>query len=317
MKKLSLIMASALALCTAGMALAGCGEGGEKTLTLEDGNVYVGQVKDGVPNGTGTLTDYLGSEWKGNFVDGKLEGYGTYLGYDLTEYEGFFKNGLFEGYGHRIAANGDNFTGMFSGGKANGVGRMEYTTMCIYEGGWKNDYMDGMGWMTWPVGDIYFGQWIEGQPAGFGCKLFYATDVGSVKDNYETYNIYVGGMDNNQMDGWGIMKFYTAGIYMGKWEKGIRNDDNGIYYFEEKAGLREVKFIGAFSKSKNNGWIWGEGTMYYNDGTSKTGTWEGTTCTSEHPLTGHVDPAALAAERASVNAQIVSNEYYAGAINAG
>ncbi len=317
MKKLSLIMASVLAVCTAGMCLAGCGGAGgakEQTLTLDNGNEYVGQVENGLPNGAGTMTDYLGSEWKGTFVDGVLQGYGTYIGFDLTEYEGFFKDGKFEGLGHRVSANGDDYTGQFVDGKANGVGRMEYTSMCVYEGGFKDDRMDGMGWMTWPVNDIYFGQWKNGDPEGFGCKLFYATDVGSVKDDYKTYNIYVGNMKKNQMDGWGIMKFYTAGIYMGNWDNGVRDDTNGIYYFEE--GLKEVKFIGSFSKSKNNGWIWGEGTMYYNDGTSVTGTWNGTTCTNKTG-TGAVSPAALAAERNSVNAQIVSSEYYAGAINAG
>lgn len=278
-----------LAILTAGVAALGiasltaCNEGGteaggDKTVTLDDGSVYVGQVTDGVPNGYGTLTDAIGSEWKGNFVDGKLQGYGTYYGYDLVEYEGMFKDGLFDGLGHRIDSNGNDWKGAFVAGKAEGFGRIEWSTGCYYEGGWHNGNMHGIGWMTWPVGDAYFGEWTNGNPEGFGCKLFYDAAVASCKKgDYTTYNKYVGEMVNGFPEGKGIMYFQgSGGIYYGGWDKGDRDDDNAVYYFEP--GINEVKFEGAFSKAKNAGWIWGEGTMWYSDGRVVTGVWEGTKC---------------------------------------
>lgn len=303
-------LAIGLASCLAGgmcLGLAACGGDKEETLKIDDEHTYVGIVKDGVPNGQGTLTDMLGSEWKGNFVNGKLEGLGTYVGYDLAEYEGFFEGGEFNGYGHLSAANGDEFWGMFKGGKRNGVGRMEYTTACVYEGGWVDGFMQGMGWMTWPVGDVYFGEWNKGDPSGFGCKLFYDAALSScVKGDLSTYNIYVGNMEKNFMNGWGIMRFSEKGaIYSGNWDNGIRDDDDGIYYFEE--GTAELKFVGGFSKAKNGGWIWGQGTMYYKDGRTVTGVWEGTKCVEVTSETGGTDTAALAAEAKAVRSSLMAN----------
>jgi hypothetical protein len=283
MKKKLAAISAVLAVSMFGtLALAGCGDK-QKTLQLEDGSTYVGYVKDGAPEGEGTLTNTMGSEWKGNFVGGKLQGLGTYYSYDGDEYEGFFKDGVFSGYGHMTSVNGDEFWGMFENGKRNGVGRMEYTTACVYEGGWQNNYMHGMGWMTWPVGDVYFGEWNNGDPTGMGCKLFYDAAF-SKKGDYTTYNMYTGKMVKNLMEGWGIMYFAeTGGIYVGNWEGGIRSDAHATYYFESAAN--EVKFEGAFSKEKNNGWIWGEGTMWYADGRVVTGVWEGTQCVEEKSVT--------------------------------
>lgn len=306
------IIAAALALSFGAMfALAGCGDG-TQTITLEDGSTYVGQATDGVPDGTGTLTDFLGSQWTGTFVEGKISGYGTYTGYDFTEYDGFFENGLFSGMGHMSAANGDEYWGMFENGKKNGVGRMEYTTACVYEGGWVDDFMQGMGWMTWPVGDMYFGQWELGNPQGVGCKLFYDAAF-SVKDDLYTYNMYVGGMKNNLMNGWGIMYFAeTGGIYAGDWEDGIRNDEHGVYYFE--SGIEFVKFEGAFSKDKNSGWIWGEGTMWYADGRVVTGVWENTDCVQIYEE-GNTDPSDPAGEAETAKADFFANELVQGAMS--
>ena len=249
-----------------------------QTLQLDGGYTYVGEVENGQPNGQGTLTDELGSEWKGTFVGGKLNGYGTYIGYDLVEYEGTFKDGKFDGMGVENYANGDVYMGEFKEGIPEGVGRMEFTTGCFYEGGWKNGNMEGLGWMTWPVGDAYFGEWEGGVPKGFGCKIFFDPSIASCrKGDYTTYNKYVGEMVNNLPNGMGIMFFQASGgIFYGNFENGIRNDNHGVYYFEK--GVEFVKFEGSFSAQMNNGWIWGEGTMWYSDGTVVTGTWEGTEC---------------------------------------
>lgn len=279
----------------------------EQKIELEDGSTYVGEVVDGVPNGQGTLTDMVGSEWTGTFVNGKLNGYGKYVGYDFTEYEGMFKDGLFDGVGHMVDVNGNDFKGTFTAGKADGVIRIEWTTGCYYEGGAKNGLMDGMGWMTWPVGDAYFGEWVNGNPNGFGCKVYYDSSIAScVKGDYTTYNKYVGEITNNMPDGYGIMYFQgSGGIYIGNWDDGTRDDQNGIYYFEP--GIEFVKFEGAFSKSMNGGWIWGEGTMWYSDGRVVTGTWESTTCVQEKS-TGTAETSLIINEAEAAAQSVLNNE---------
>lgn len=287
------------------VAVLSCACSNEKTITLDDGSTYVGEVENGVPNGHGVLTSELGSTYEGNFVDGKLQGWGTYVGFDYTEYEGQFVDGEFEGLGHIIFSNGDEYWGQFVDGIRSGVGRQQYTTACDYEGGWVDDYMEGMGWMTWPCGDVYFGQWYRGDPSGFGCKVFYDPAF-SVKGEYTTYNIYVGNMEKNLMDGWGIMRFgESGGIYMGNWDAGIRDDTNGIYFFEE--GSTCMKFTGSFSATSNSGWIWGEGTMYYADGLAITGLWEGTTLVEEYSRS-YFEPESVDAERAAAADQVLENE---------
>jgi len=289
----------------AAFAALSCACSNEKTITLDDGSTYVGEVEDGVPNGHGVLTDQLGSTYEGNFVDGKLQGWGTYVGFDYTEYEGQFVDGEFEGFGHVIFSNGDEFWGQFVDGIRNGVGRQQYTTACDYEGGWVDGYMEGMGWMTWPCGDVYFGQWFRGDPSGFGCKVFYDPAF-SIKDEYETYNIYVGNMEGNMMNGWGIMRFgESGGIYMGNWDTGIRDDTNGIYYFEEGGAC--MKFIGSFSATSNSGWIWGDGTMYYSNGLAITGRWEGTTLVEEYSRS-YFEPETVSAERDAAEAQVLEDD---------
>ncbi len=284
-----------------------------KTLTLSGGFTYEGEVENDVPNGQGKLTDEMGNEWKGTFKDGKLNGYGTYEGFDLVEYEGTFKDGKFDGFGKQSFANGDVYIGQFKDGIPEGVGRMEFTTGCFYEGSWKNGDRNGLGWMTWPVGDAYFGEWENGVPKGFGCKVFYDPSIASCRrDIYTTYNKYVGEMANNLPHGTGIMFFQgSGGIYYGNFENGIRNDNNGVYYFEK--GINEVKFEGAFSAKMNSGWIWGEGTMWYSDGTVVTGTWEGTECV-EVKSTNKVDPETVIEESNSRLSAFLSDEYLTRAL---
>lgn len=257
--------------------------GSIQTINYDDGKIFEGVVVDGKANGAGVLTNPMGSVWTGTFIDDILQGLGTFISYDYSEYEGFFVDGVFSGYGHMIYSNGDEYWGMFENGKKNGVGRMEFTTLCNYEGGWVNNSMHGMGWMTWPVGDAYFGQWENGNPQGFGCKVFYDAAF-CVKDDYFTYNMYVGGMTGNQPDGWGMMRFAEhGGIYIGNWDLGTREDTAGMYIFEEDSEFS--KFIGSFSKSMNSGWIWGEGTMYYKNGLQITGVFENTECVDEYSRT--------------------------------
>lgn len=306
-KKITAIAAAALAALIVPMAACGDNQNADQTITLEDGSIYVGKVVDGVPNGEGVLTDFIGNEWKGKFVDGKLEGFGNYVGVDLVEYEGMFENGQFNGLGHMVDTAGNDFKGTFADGKLEGFGRIEWTTGCYYEGGWHDGAMDGMGWMTWPVGDAYFGEWEKGNPNGFGCKLFYDAAVANcVKGDYTTYNKYVGEIVNNFPHGTGIMYFCgSGGIFIGDWVEGIRDDENGIYYFEPR--IEFVKFEGHFSKAQNAGWIWGEGTMWYADGRVVTGVWEGTECV-EVISESTADASLVISEAADAAKSVEDNE---------
>ena len=63
----------------------------------------------------------------------------------------------------------------------------------------------------------------------------------------------------------------------------------------------------------NSGWIWGEGTMWYSDGTVVTGTWEGTEGV-EVKSTNKVDPETVIEESNSRLSAFLSDEYLTRAL---
>mgnify|MGYP006113820473 FL=1 len=63
------------------------------TITFADGYKYVGEFKDGKPNGKGTSTYPNGDKYVGEFKDGRSNGKGTVTYADGTKIVGEFKNG--------------------------------------------------------------------------------------------------------------------------------------------------------------------------------------------------------------------------------
>ena len=64
-----------------------------KEYTWSDGSKYVGEFKEGLPNGQGTLTSTDGRKYVGKFKDRKKHGQGTETFPDGTKYEWEYKNG--------------------------------------------------------------------------------------------------------------------------------------------------------------------------------------------------------------------------------
>jgi hypothetical protein len=68
---------------------------------------YVGQWKDGLPDGQGTYTWADGEKYVGEWKDGLPDGLGTFTTPDGFKYVGEFKDGDRHGQGTRYAANGE------------------------------------------------------------------------------------------------------------------------------------------------------------------------------------------------------------------
>ena len=92
--------------------------GGTKTITYDDGRVYVGEVKAGedgqdIPNGKGVMTWPKGDKYEGDWVDGKREGKGRFVSYEGDIYTGEFKNDMKSGKGkHAAVPDMVAFTGL-------------------------------------------------------------------------------------------------------------------------------------------------------------------------------------------------------------
>ena len=85
--------------------------------TYPNGGSYVGEFRDGKPNGLGTLTYRHLGEYVGEFRDGWPSGRGAYAYPDGRRYVGEWRNGDFDGRGVRTYPDGRKEDGEWSGGK--------------------------------------------------------------------------------------------------------------------------------------------------------------------------------------------------------
>ena len=113
----------------------------EETINYPDGNKYVGEVSDGVPNGQGTLIGSGGDEYVGEFRNAKFSGQGTFTHADGRKYSGEWK---------------DN--------QPNGHGTMNYPDVSTYVGEWKDSKWNGQGTYTWSDGTTFVGKWKDNEP---------------------------------------------------------------------------------------------------------------------------------------------------------
>lgn len=97
------------------------GEASSK-LTLPDGTVYTGTMRDGVP-----------------------DGHGYFLYPNGNQYEGEVRMGRRDGTGEMAYARGDDYKGEWKNGKRDGTGVLVYMLGGRYEGPWKNDKPCGQG----------------------------------------------------------------------------------------------------------------------------------------------------------------------------
>ena len=109
-------------------------------VTLPSGNKYVGDMVNGVPNGSGVLTTPDGlREWKGTFVNGQLNGKVSFVNKsDGSTYTGDFVNDKPSGQGAWTYKDGAKFVGWFENGRRNGFGTYTYADGTKWSGMYKD-----------------------------------------------------------------------------------------------------------------------------------------------------------------------------------
>jgi len=126
-------------------------ETGVVFLVMPGGTVYVGEMRDGRPNGFGTITSVGGTHQWGEFRNG--------LSYRLT--------GRWVGPGGLEEEGTWNLDGTRCGGT------IRYKDGRVYQGDWlleggAAEVPSGMGTMTWPDGTVYVGEFRYGRMDGKG-----------------------------------------------------------------------------------------------------------------------------------------------------
>ena len=77
---------------------------------------YVGEIRNGIPNGQGTHTTPKGNKYEGEWKDGFFNGQGTFTWSNGNKYLGGWKGGLYNGQGTETFSNGNKLVGVFENG---------------------------------------------------------------------------------------------------------------------------------------------------------------------------------------------------------
>lgn len=169
---------------------------------------FLGEIKNGKPNGIGTLSNPDGGRYAGEFKDGIPDGLGILSLPDGKKYDGEWKEGIKEGQGICTFADGS-----------------------IYTGELKNGLSDGIGTMIFPNGEKYAGEWKNGKKDGQGTYTY--ADGRKISGEFR--------VDKH----WNIKKYDTEGKIVGTWLKGeevIGNEDKGSLIFRLwSGGLNWIK----------------------------------------------------------------------------
>ena len=225
------------------------GQGTKSVYYYPMGNgTYVGNLKDGEPDGKGTITYSTGQKFVGYFsyygTGSQPNGHGTFYAADgSVAFDGEYKNGT-RVSGTQTFSNGNKFTGTYD----------EY--------GYPKH-----GKLISANGDLLFEGYFIGTDCGYG------TGIGKYVDGDYSYE---GRYENGEYNGHGIQRWKNAKKnrsykHEGNFKNGYRNGKGTMYYVG--GGWYE----GNWKDGERNG----EGTEYYSDHTYKTGIWKGTTLVKE------------------------------------
>jgi hypothetical protein len=106
--------------------------------------------------------DWVYAEYVGEMKDGKPEGKGVYCDRPGFRYEGNWSAGQCDGTGRLQLPNGDEYRGSFSGGTAHGQGVYFQSHGEIHQGSFSYGFRDGTALITLANGISYSSQWAQG-----------------------------------------------------------------------------------------------------------------------------------------------------------
>ena len=208
------------------------------------GNTYIGEFKNGQPNGKGTYyflanNEFKGDKYEGEIKNGEFFGMGTYYfeasnQFKGDKYEGEFKNSVQDGMGTYYyladnAAKGDKYIGVYKDGSPKGWGTYFFNDGRVWEGEFnqKLELIDGK---KYAKGEYNFSNTsIMKQCPGSPIKTTY-TEIPSSWHNCKGKvtstkkstkgSIYYGEFKNSEFDGVGTLSFNDGDVYEGEWKKG-------------------------------------------------------------------------------------------------
>ena len=183
---------------------------GNGSISWANGDVYEGEVLQGLRHGQGEFRWPSGQRYKGPWVQDQAQGKGTLRFANGNLYEGTVDDGVPQGKGVMIYAGGEIFEGQFVAGVPDGRGVYNWPNGQRYEGPWVKGLATGKGKLRFANGNVYEGPVAEGSPHGDGVLKFANGDQ------------YQGHFDKGLLDGQGRFTWKGGDSYSGAWKAGLK-----------------------------------------------------------------------------------------------
>ena len=195
-----------------------------KTITYSNGDVYVGDITNGLRHGHGVMSfAATGDIYEGDFNNDEITGNGVFNYFNGDVYEGEFKNSQKHGKGVFTYANGNRYDGYYANDVRSGNGKFKWASGASYEGTFENDLKNGYGIMTYESGDRYEGFFKNDKRDGV--KGIYMWNNGERYNGTFRNNL----MDTREVDADGSFILNEKGEYV-HGEKAIYTFDTGRTY---------------------------------------------------------------------------------------
>ncbi|MHA7965561.1 MORN repeat-containing protein [Paenibacillus sp. CAU 1782] len=197
------------------------GDNGYAKVVLDNGDIYVGQVVNHVPNGRGAILSASAEDaphsgvYFGDVIDGKADGYGM-----LGSYIGQFSNGKIQGAGY-VSSGDTEIRGLFDS-EWNGIGVISTTSGYAFTGEFKKGepYAGELAGDQWQYTGMF--EEVNGSISSNG--------IGRIQ--YDD-RVYIGEIADRMPDGEGVIQFSNGDKYVGPIQQGAAH---GLGYYANASG---------------------------------------------------------------------------------
>lgn len=136
----------------------------------ENGDRYVGTMRDGMRHGHGRYEWEHGHVYEGAYENDLPEGQGRYTWPSGAQYSGEFQRGLRHGQGRFTWGQGNFYEGEYQMGERTGVGVRVRDGTPVYEGSFLDGVRHGEGAQIEGSGDVFSGWYEAGLRHGTGVR---------------------------------------------------------------------------------------------------------------------------------------------------
>lgn len=136
----------------------------------ENGDRYVGTMRNGMRHGQGRYEWHHGHVYEGAYENDLPQGRGIYTWPSGAQYRGEFQQGLRHGQGRFAWGPGNYYQGEYRMGERTGVGVRVRGGKTVYEGGFLDGVRHGEGAQIEESGDLFSGWYEDGLRQGAGVR---------------------------------------------------------------------------------------------------------------------------------------------------